>query len=66
MKQESMTLRSRVGTPQYMAPELLSPDHLPHNEKVDVYSFSIMLVEILSNEQPFLGKDPIQVRLHPH
>jgi len=63
VKQESMTLRSRVGTPQYMAPELLSPDHLPHNEKVDVYSFSIMLVEILSNEQPFLGKDPIQVAM---
>jgi len=63
VKQESMTLRSRVGTPQYMAPELLSPDHLPHNEKVDVYSFSIMMVEILSNEQPFLGKDPIQVAM---
>lgn len=60
VKQESMTLRSRVGTPQYMAPELLSPDHLPHNEKVDVYSFAIMLVEILSNEQPFprQGPDP--------
>jgi len=63
VKQESMTLRSRVGTPQYMAPELLSPDHLPHNEKVDVYSFSIMTVEILANEQPFLGKDPIQVAM---
>jgi len=46
-----------------MAPELLSPDHLPHNEKVDVYSFSIMLVEIMANEQPFLGKDPIQVAM---
>jgi len=63
VKQESMTLRSRVGTPQYMAPELLSPDHLPHNEKVDVYSFAILMVEVLNNEQPFLGKDPIQVAM---
>ena len=31
--------------------------------QVDVYSFSIMMVEILSNEQPFLGKDPIQVHI---
>lgn len=63
VKQETMTLRSRVGTPQYMAPELLSPDHLPHNEKVDVYSFGILLVEVLNNEQPFSGKDPIQVAM---
>lgn len=63
VKQETMTLRSRVGTPQYMAPELLSPDHLPHNEKVDVYSFAILLVEVLNNEQPFSGKDPIQVAM---
>jgi serine/threonine protein kinase len=63
VKQESMTLRSRVGTPQYMAPELLSPDHLPHNEKVDVYSFAILMVEVLNNEQPFSGKDPIQVAM---
>ena len=44
-----------------MAPELLSPDCMPHNEKVDVYSFAILISEILTQKQPFGTKDAIQV-----
>lgn len=42
---------SGAGSPRYMAPECL--DDKPYNLKADVYSFSIILWEILSESTPF-------------
>jgi serine/threonine protein kinase len=39
------------GTPEWMAPEVM--DDLPYNEKVDVYSYGIVLCELLSRIHPF-------------
>jgi len=50
---EDLKLTGRVGSPLYMAPEVvLSQDYgLP----VDVYSYAIMLWELLTVEVPFVG-----------
>ena len=42
---------SGAGSPRYMAPEILSGR--PYNIKADVYSFAIVLWEILSGQIPF-------------
>ncbi|KAK8883837.1 hypothetical protein M9Y10_042936 [Tritrichomonas musculus] len=38
-------LTNCIGTPYYMAPELLSDD--PYDEKIDVYAYAIILYQIL-------------------
>jgi len=42
-----------TGSPRYMAPEVYLEK--PYNETVDVYSFSILLWQILTMETPFKG-----------
>ncbi|KAA8494324.1 putative serine/threonine-protein kinase [Porphyridium purpureum] len=48
-----------AGTYQYMAPEIIQ--HEASTEKSDVYSFSIVLWEILARKLPYLGMDPTLV-----
>lgn len=43
--------RSHVGTPAWKAPEMI--DSLSYDEKVDVYSFGIVMWELLSCREPF-------------
>ncbi|KAE8672627.1 putative Homeobox protein [Hibiscus syriacus] len=56
-----------AGTYRWMAPELYSRDPLPigakkhYDHKVDVYSYSIVLWELLTNKAPFKGRDNIIV-----
>lgn len=40
-----------VGTPGYQAPEIM--EGLAYDEKVDIFSFSMVLYEILSGERPY-------------
>lgn len=47
------------GTYQYMAPEVLRGE--PHSFKSDVFSFAILLNEMISAELPFHGMDPRDV-----
>jgi len=42
-----------TGSLRYMAPEVA--DSRPYNHKADVYSFSILLWELLSCKKPFVG-----------
>ncbi|KAL5704815.1 hypothetical protein ACHQM5_023189 [Ranunculus cassubicifolius] len=59
-------MSSEVGTPRWMAPELYSSVTLLHGEKkhydhkVDIYSFSIVLWELLTNSTPFKGMSSVQ------
>lgn len=49
-----------VGTIQWMAPELLRSSPY-YDEKVDVYSFAMMLYEILTMKEPYLGMSQDQI-----
>ncbi|CAB9521218.1 MAP kinase-activated protein kinase 2 (Fragment) [Seminavis robusta] len=46
-------LTGNTGSRRYMAPEVAK--ELPYNQSVDVYSFGILLHELLSGEKPFYG-----------
>lgn len=52
--------RDNMGTPCYMAPEILANDE--YSYKADVYAFSIIAYEILSGKQPY-SKDMSFFRL---
>lgn len=51
-------MTSETGTYRWMAPEMIR--HEPYNEKVDVYSYGVVLWEMFSCEVPFSGMTPIQ------
>lgn len=46
-------MSGQAGSKRFMAPEVCQG--LPYNEKVDVYSFSIVLWELCSLRKPFAG-----------
>ena len=48
------TMTSCVGTPQWMAPEVLQSKSR-YSEKADVYSFGVVLFELITKERPFHG-----------
>jgi hypothetical protein len=51
--------RTLVGTYAWMAPEVL--EQRPYDERADVYSFAIVLWELLTLQEPFKGLEPMQV-----
>ena len=50
-KGHNAQMDSRVGTPAWMAPEVLCGE--PYSHKADVYSFGVILWEILHRTRPF-------------
>jgi serine/threonine protein kinase len=56
-KKEQMT--GNVGTVSWMAPEVL--EKKKYNEKADVYSFGVILWELVSREVPFGNCEPFTV-----
>ncbi|KAF3790680.1 Platelet-derived growth factor receptor alpha [Nymphaea thermarum] len=67
-REETLTemMTAETGTYRWMAPELYSTvtlrrgDKKHYNNKVDVYSFSIVLWELLTNRLPFEGMSNLQ------
>ena len=51
--QEAYVMTGKTGSLRYMAPEVYL--NLPYNEKVDVYSFGMILYQLMSNKVPFDG-----------
>lgn len=49
-----------IGTPCYMAPELLN--ERPFNHKVDVYAYGLFVWEIFARQIPFEGIDPKRIK----
>lgn len=49
-----------VGTNKWMAPEMLASH--PYDEKVDVYSFAMVLYEITCRKIPFAKCDPMELK----
>ncbi|XP_019057850.1 PREDICTED: probable serine/threonine-protein kinase WNK4 isoform X2 [Tarenaya hassleriana] len=48
--QDSRSAHSVIGTPEFMAPELYEEDY---NELVDVYSFGMCVLEMITSEFPY-------------
>ena len=61
LKAQERSMTGNCGTVQWMAPEVLA--NTEYNEKADVYSYGIILWEMLSRECPFEGQTPIQCAL---
>ncbi|KAF0895878.1 hypothetical protein E2562_016601 [Oryza meyeriana var. granulata] len=55
-QEEIMT--AETGTYRWMAPEVIS--HEPYNNKADVYSFSIVLWELMTSKIPYKDLSPLQ------
>lgn len=60
-------MTAEAGTYRWMAPELFSSEPIklgvkkPYDHKVDVYSFSMVLWELLTNSTPFKGRGSVMV-----
>ncbi|GLT78273.1 hypothetical protein SLA2020_498130 [Shorea laevis] len=54
-----ITAKSGGGTPQWMAPEVLRNE--PSNEKCDVFSFGVILWELMTVSIPWNNLNPLQV-----
>lgn len=57
--QTYLSSKSSAGTPEYMAPEVLRNE--PSNEKADVFSFGVVLWELMTVQKPWLGLSALQV-----
>ncbi|KAK3436050.1 hypothetical protein EUGRSUZ_C00708 [Eucalyptus grandis] len=58
---EELALTGETGTYVYMAPEVIQCE--PYDEKCDVYSFGIILNELITGEHPYIETDfgPAQI-----
>ncbi|KDP34046.1 hypothetical protein JCGZ_07617 [Jatropha curcas] len=55
LSDEQMALTGDIGTYVYMAPEVIRFE--PYNEKCDVYSFGIILNELMAGNHPYIETD---------
>jgi len=54
-------LKGAVGTYSWMPPEMMKGQ--PYNEKADVYSYGLVLYEMVTGKLPFSGMPPQQISL---
>ena len=57
--ESNQPVTQQIGTPHWMAPELFLKNN--YDSKVDVYAFGIILWELITEQIPFMGQNPIQI-----
>jgi len=57
--QTAVSMTAQVGTFQWMAPEVIGSNH--YTEKADVYSFGVIMWELVSRKVPYQGMNAAQV-----
>ncbi|KAH7430529.1 hypothetical protein KP509_08G002700 [Ceratopteris richardii] len=58
---QSGAMTAETGTYRWMAPEVIS--HLPYNHKVDIFSFGVVLWELLTGKLPYESMNPVQAAI---
>lgn len=61
MDEEITKTQSLMGTPQYVAPEILNRDEL--TSQSDIYSVGILIYEMLVSKAPFTGDKPAVIMI---
>jgi len=55
LKSQFGRTNTNCGTPAYIAPEILRGSN-EHGEEVDIWSFGVLMVEIISGQTPFIAE----------
>eukprot|EP01111_Echinosteliopsis_oligospora_P012589 TRINITY_DN432_c0_g1_i1.p1 TRINITY_DN432_c0_g1~~TRINITY_DN432_c0_g1_i1.p1 ORF type:complete len:406 (-),score=87.49 TRINITY_DN432_c0_g1_i1:56-1273(-) len=59
---QTVKLATQIGTPNWMAPEIVVLNAKKgYDNKVDVYSFGLVLFEMMTNTLPYAGLNAIQI-----
>ncbi|XP_040381731.1 serine/threonine-protein kinase STY17-like isoform X2 [Oryza brachyantha] len=58
VKDQSGVMTAETGTYRWMAPEVI--EHLPYDQKADVFSFGIVIWELLTGKLPYEDMTPLQ------
>ena len=54
-------MKTMVGTPEYVAPEVVTPKGKGYSAKADIYSFGIVMWEVWSGQQPYSDLQMIEI-----
>jgi len=57
-REKSIDMTPAIGTRAYSAPEILIPNK-KYNEKIDVYSFGIIMWQVYTREKPYMDEKDI-------
>ncbi|XP_024970872.1 serine/threonine-protein kinase STY46-like isoform X3 [Cynara cardunculus var. scolymus] len=61
VQNKSSVMTAETGTYRWMAPEVI--EHMPYNHKADVFSFGIVLWELLTQKLPYANLTPLQAAI---